>query len=124
VKKPESAAAAAAHGVDLDRWRAGFDEVLDRVASRFVRCETLRNARALMLGLVSDLGAARPQAGVDVAFTYGQGGGNLSVLDVRVIEVLEAAHFVFPSSDSADRNALDVLAADNAYDTTAEAPAA
>jgi SRSO17 transposase len=34
----------------------GFDEVLDRVASRFSRCETLRNAGALMLGLVSDLG--------------------------------------------------------------------
>jgi SRSO17 transposase len=30
--------------------------VLDRVASRFCRCETLRNAGALMLGLVSDLG--------------------------------------------------------------------
>jgi SRSO17 transposase len=34
----------------------GFDEVLDRVAARFSRCETLRNAGALMLGLVSDLG--------------------------------------------------------------------
>jgi SRSO17 transposase len=34
----------------------GFDEVLDRVASRFSRCETLRNAGTLMLGLVSDLG--------------------------------------------------------------------
>jgi SRSO17 transposase len=56
VKTSELSAAAAAHSVDLDRWRAGFDEVLDRVASRFVRCETLRNAGALMLGLVSDLG--------------------------------------------------------------------
>ena len=34
----------------------GFDQLLDRVASRFVRCETLRDAGALMLGLVSDLG--------------------------------------------------------------------
>ena len=56
MKTIELAAAAAAHSVDVDRCRAGFDELLDRVASRFVRCETLRNAGALMLGLVSDLG--------------------------------------------------------------------
>jgi SRSO17 transposase len=56
VKTTELAAAAAAHSVDVERWRVGFDEVLDRVASRFSRCETLRNAGALMLGLVSDLG--------------------------------------------------------------------
>ena len=30
--------------------------MLDRIASRFARCEPLRNAGALMLGLVSDLG--------------------------------------------------------------------
>jgi hypothetical protein len=29
---------------------------MDRIAPRFARCETLRNAGALMLGLVSDLG--------------------------------------------------------------------
>jgi SRSO17 transposase len=33
-----------------------FDTVLDRIAPRFSRCETLGNARALMLGLVSDVG--------------------------------------------------------------------
>ena len=50
-------AVAAAHSVDVDRWRAGFDEVSDRIASRFARCEPLRNAgAALMLGLISDLG--------------------------------------------------------------------
>jgi SRSO17 transposase len=56
VKTSESAAAAAAFSVDVDRFRAGFDELLDRIAPRFARCETLRNAGALMLGLVSDLG--------------------------------------------------------------------
>jgi SRSO17 transposase len=54
--KSESAAVAAARSVDAERWQAGFDEVLDRIASRFSRCETLRNAGALMLGLVSELG--------------------------------------------------------------------
>ena len=53
MKTTELAAAAAAHSVDVERWRVGFDEVLDRAASRFSRCETLRT---LMLGLVSDLG--------------------------------------------------------------------
>src|ERR1700736_3247263 len=49
-------AVAAAHSVDVDRWRAGFDEVSDRIASRFARCEPLRNAgAALMLDLISDL---------------------------------------------------------------------
>jgi SRSO17 transposase len=54
--KSESAAVTAARSLDAERWQAGFDEVLDRIASRFSRCETLRNAGALMLGLVSDLG--------------------------------------------------------------------
>ena len=56
MKTTELAAAAAAHSVDVERWRLGFDEVLDRVASRFSRCETLRNAGALMLGLIPDSG--------------------------------------------------------------------
>jgi SRSO17 transposase len=56
VETTESAAAAAAFSVDVDQWRAGFDEVLEQIAPRFARCETLRNAGALMLGLVSDLG--------------------------------------------------------------------
>src|SRR6202162_5263592 len=49
-------AVAAAHSVDVDRWGTGFDEVSDRIVSRFARCEPLRNAGALMLGLISDLG--------------------------------------------------------------------
>lgn len=53
---PEKAAATTVHSVDVDRWRVGFDEVLDRVTARFARCESLYNAGALMLGLVSDLG--------------------------------------------------------------------
>ena len=56
MKTTEDAAVAAAHSVDLDRWRSGFDEVLDRIARRFARYEPLRNAGALMLGLLSDLG--------------------------------------------------------------------
>ena len=52
----EDAAVAAAYRVDVDLWRSGFDEVLDRIAPRFGRCEPLRNAGALMLGLVSDIG--------------------------------------------------------------------
>ena len=51
----EDAAVAAAYSVDVDQWRSGFDEVLDRIAPRFGRCEPLRNAGALMLGLVSDI---------------------------------------------------------------------
>ena len=47
---------AAAHSIDVGRWSKGFDEVLGRIASRFSRCEPLRNAGASMLGLVSDLG--------------------------------------------------------------------
>ena len=56
MKTTEDAAVTAAHSVDVDWWRAGFDEVLDRIAPRFARCEPLRNAGALMLGLLSDLG--------------------------------------------------------------------
>jgi SRSO17 transposase len=50
------AAVAAAHSIDVDEWRHAFDEVMDRIAPRFARCEPLRNAGALMLGLVCDIG--------------------------------------------------------------------
>ena len=50
------AAVAAAHRVDVDRWRCGFNEVLDLIAPHFARHEPLRHAGALMLGLLSDLG--------------------------------------------------------------------
>ena len=55
MRTDEDAAVAAAYSVDVDQWRSGFDEVLDRIAPRFGRCEPLRNAGALMLGLVSDI---------------------------------------------------------------------
>ena len=49
------AAVAAAYRVDVDEWQRGFADVADRIASRFVRCETRRNAGALMLGLLCDV---------------------------------------------------------------------
>ena len=49
------AAVAAAHSIDVDQWRLDFDEVQDRIASRFTRCESRRNAGALMLGLASEV---------------------------------------------------------------------
>ena len=51
----ESAAVAAAHRVDPDRWWAAFGAVLDRVESRFARYEPLRHAAGLMLGMLSGL---------------------------------------------------------------------
>ena len=51
----ETAAVAAAHSVDLDRWQQAFSEVLDRIAPRFTRYEPLRHAAALVQGLVSGL---------------------------------------------------------------------
>lgn len=57
MKTVESVAAvAAAHSIDIDEWQRGFDEVMDRIAPRFTRCEPRRNAGALMLGLVGDIG--------------------------------------------------------------------
>jgi SRSO17 transposase len=55
VLNNEVAAVAAAHSVDPDRWRAAFTAVLDAVESRFARCEPLRHAGALMLGLLAPL---------------------------------------------------------------------
>jgi SRSO17 transposase len=49
------AAVTAAHSIDIDEWQRGFEELLDRIGSRFARCEPLRNAGALMLGLLSDI---------------------------------------------------------------------
>ena len=48
------AAVTAAHSIDINEWQRGFEELLDRIGSRFARCEPLRNAGALMLGLLSD----------------------------------------------------------------------
>jgi SRSO17 transposase len=51
----ESAAVAAAHSVDPDRWWRAFGAVIDRVAPRFRRYEPLRHAAGLMLGMLSGL---------------------------------------------------------------------
>jgi SRSO17 transposase len=51
----ESAAVAAAHSVDPDRWQAAFGEVVDRIAPLFTRYEPVRHAAGLMLGLLSGL---------------------------------------------------------------------
>jgi SRSO17 transposase len=48
-------AVAAAASVDPDRWRALFDELMGRVAGRFVRVEPRRRARAFVLGLMAGL---------------------------------------------------------------------
>ena len=51
----ESAAVAAAHSVDPDRWWTAYGAVLDRIESRFARYEPLRHAGGLMLGMLSGL---------------------------------------------------------------------
>ena len=50
-----SAAVAAAHGVDPDRWQTAFGAVIDRIAPRFARYEPVRHAAGLMLGMLSGL---------------------------------------------------------------------
>jgi hypothetical protein len=49
------AAVAAAHSVEVDPWRDGFGEVIDKIAPRFRRHEPLRHAAALMQGMLSGL---------------------------------------------------------------------
>ena len=51
----ESAAVAAAHSVDPERWWREFGAVIDRVGSRFGRYEPLQHAAGLMLGMLSGL---------------------------------------------------------------------
>ena len=48
---------AAGHSVDVDPacWQELFDELLGRVAGRFVRADLRRRARAFVRGLLSDL---------------------------------------------------------------------
>jgi SRSO17 transposase len=46
---------AAGHSVDAVRWQAMFEALMSRVAGRFARVEPRRRARALVLGLLSDL---------------------------------------------------------------------
>lgn len=46
---------AAGHSVDPARWRAGFDELMGRIAGRFARVEARRRVRDVVLGLLSEL---------------------------------------------------------------------
>jgi SRSO17 transposase len=48
-------AVAARHRIDPDRWQAGLDEVLGRIAGRFARVEPRRRARGFLLGLLAGL---------------------------------------------------------------------
>ena len=51
----EYRAAAAGHSVDAERWLAEFDTGFAAVAGRFGRVEPRRQARAFLLGLLSDV---------------------------------------------------------------------
>ena len=53
VKTTELAAVAAVHSVDPERWWTEFSAVIDRIAPRFARYESLRHAAGLMAGMVS-----------------------------------------------------------------------
>lgn len=55
VWNSESAAVAAAHSVNPDRWWMAFGEVIDRIGPRFARYEPVRHAAGLMLGMLSGL---------------------------------------------------------------------
>jgi hypothetical protein len=48
-------AVAAVQSVDPDRWRAGLDAVMARIAPRFVRVEPRRRVRAFLVGLLAGL---------------------------------------------------------------------
>lgn len=50
-----TAAVAAEHSVEVDRWQAAFSEVTDRIAPRFARYEPLRHAVGLMQGMLAGL---------------------------------------------------------------------
>src|SRR6202012_5193923 len=64
---------------------------------------------------------ARPQAGVDVTLADGQGSRDLPVL---VVFPVRGTHFVFPSIDSAERSADDVVASASAASTLSVASSA
>ena len=55
VKTTTSAALAAAHSIEPDRWWDSFGALMDRIRPRFGRYEPARHAGALMLGLLSGL---------------------------------------------------------------------
>jgi SRSO17 transposase len=51
----EDRAVAARASIDVDRWQCGFDELMARVGSRFVRVEPRRRMPALVRGLLAGL---------------------------------------------------------------------
>jgi hypothetical protein len=55
VKTTEDRAAAAGHSVDAEEWLAEFDTGFAAIAGRFGRVEPRRQARAFLLGLLSDV---------------------------------------------------------------------
>jgi SRSO17 transposase len=55
VKTTKDLTVAAGHSIDAERWRAGFEVMVGRIAGRFARVESRRRARALLLGLLAPL---------------------------------------------------------------------
>jgi SRSO17 transposase len=55
VKTHEDRAVAAGVSVDLDRWQAGFDELMLMIGGRFTRREPRLRARAFLEGLLAGL---------------------------------------------------------------------
>jgi hypothetical protein len=53
--KTEDQTVAAGHSIDPARWQDVFEVLMGRIAGRFARVEPRRRARALVLGLLSDL---------------------------------------------------------------------
>jgi hypothetical protein len=59
VRTTEDRAAAAGHRVDAEGWLEQFDAAFVRIAGRFARVQPRRQARGLLLGLLSDA-SSRP----------------------------------------------------------------
>jgi hypothetical protein len=55
VRINEDRAASAGHGVAVEEWLAEFDTRFAAIAGRFGRMEPRRQARAFLLGLLSDV---------------------------------------------------------------------
>jgi len=56
VKTTDDLAVTGCPSVDPDRWGAGLDELMGRIAGRFARVEPRRRARRFVEGLLSGLG--------------------------------------------------------------------
>ena len=77
-------AVAAGHSVEPERWLAGLDEVMTRIAPRFARVEPRRRARSFLLGLMAGLPGETwirlviwMVIGLIVYFAYGYSHSNL-----------------------------------------------